>query len=404
MKVLEAMVRSAIDRSHAVQRSQLLTQAAQADLNEAKAAGLPRADLTLGYGRGATESGTTSGSADEYSRASITVSAPIYDGGRTRALTDYREHLSKVSEFDMQAAHEEISRAVVLLALDRSRFYKQGQVYTQHVNRLACMTRMLERITKVDKGRQSEQVQARKTLGDARLALQRSRSEKRQVETSLRRLVGQQLPNLEGLTTILLGTPSLEKLKQAALDSTDLNRLSAQASAAGSLAGSVATQRRPTVNWELAHQRNSIGVESRQWRAGINVAIPIFNFGAGHAARAASYRAQAARLSLNDATEERLSRLTRIHDHAIELAAQAKAVDKILQNSDRLRQYTLKQWRKLGRRSLFDVMSTERDHYGLRVNHVNTLHDRQQANAQLESISKGLIAWLDLTPSPVSDQ
>ena len=42
----------------------------------------------------------------------------------------------------------------------------------------------------------------------------------------------------------------------------------------------------------------------------------------------------------------------------------------------------------------FDVMSTERDHYGLRIAHVNALHDRQLANVLLWSLGKGITAWL----------
>jgi outer membrane protein TolC len=48
----------------------------------------------------------------------------------------------------------------------------------------------------------------------------------------------------------------------------------------------------------------------------------------------------------------------------------------------------------MGRRSLFDVIAAESDHYNLRVQYVNALHDGQQMNATLTSLGTGLSDWL----------
>jgi outer membrane protein TolC len=66
----------------------------------------------------------------------------------------------------------------------------------------------------------------------------------------------------------------------------------------------------------------------------------------------------------------------------------------VLRDSDRVRNFTLQQWQQLGRRSLFDVMAAEGDHYGLRVAYVNALYDGEQANALLRSLGLGIGAWL----------
>ena len=58
------------------------------------------------------------------------------------------------------------------------------------------------------------------------------------------------------------------------------------------------------------------------------------------------------------------------------------------------RGFTLQQWQQLGRRSLFDVMSAEAEHYNLRVSYVNALHDQQQLNANLLSLGRGVLEWL----------
>ena len=69
-------------------------------------------------------------------------------------------------------------------------------------------------------------------------------------------------------------------------------------------------------------------------------------------------------------------------------------MDAVLRDSERLRDATLQQWQQLGRRSLFDVMSAESDHFNLRIAYVNALHDGYQASAQLRSLGSGLTAWL----------
>ena len=53
----------------------------------------------------------------------------------------------------------------------------------------------------------------------------------------------------------------------------------------------------------------------------------------------------------------------------------------VLRQSDKVRQAPLQQWSQLGRRSLFDVMSTEGDHFNLRVAYVNALYDGYLANS-----------------------
>ena len=55
--------------------------------------------------------------------------------------------------------------------------------------------------------------------------------------------------------------------------------------------------------------------------------------------------------------------------------------------------WTRRYW-SLTRDGLFDVIAAETDHYNLRVQYVNALHDGQQMNAMLTSLGTGLTAWL----------
>jgi outer membrane protein TolC len=73
----------------------------------------------------------------------------------------------------------------------------------------------------------------------------------------------------------------------------------------------------------------------------------------------------------------------------------ARSVIEILHNSELVRNFTLQQWQQLGRRSLFDVMAAEGDHYNMRVQYVDALYDTQQSNALLWSLGLGLAVHLE---------
>ena len=72
----------------------------------------------------------------------------------------------------------------------------------------------------------------------------------------------------------------------------------------------------------------------------------------------------------------------------------ARRVGAVLRDSEQVRNFTLQQWQQLGRRSLFDVMGAESDHFNLRISYVNALHDGQQLNANLLSLGRGVTEWL----------
>ena len=96
----------------------------------------------------------------------------------------------------------------------------------------------------------------------------------------------------------------------------------------------------------------------------------------------------------NDALEARKERMTEVHEQAEHAMERARRVVEILHNTELVRNYTLQQWQQLGKRSLFDVMASEGDHYSMRVQYVDALYDTQQSNALLWSLGLGLAVHL----------
>ena len=122
--------------------------------------------------------------------------------------------------------------------------------------------------------------------------------------------------------------------------------------------------------------------------------MPLLNPAIGYSPQAARKRAEAANLQRAEALAQRRQRIVEVHEQAGAAFDRLKRVGLVLRDSDRLRNFTLQQWQQMGRRSLFDVIAAETDHYNLRVQYINALHDGQQMNAMLTSLGTGLSDWL----------
>ena len=232
----------------------------------------------------------------------------------------------------------------------------------------------------------------------AELQQQQSTSQARQVEARLRRVVGDGLPGTEGMAALLLAVPDLPELLSAAERAADIAQLDANAAALGAMARAVEAGNRPQLSWTVG--ANSLlaagGASPRSagLSAGVTISVPLLNPAIQHSTQAARQRAEAATLQRADQLELRRQRIVESHEQAGAAFDRLRRVSLVLRDSDRLRNFTLQQWQQLGRRSLFDVIAAESEHYTLRVQYVNALHDGQQMNATLTSLGQGLTAWL----------
>lgn len=399
---LRDLIAQSLAHSQAIGAVRLLAEAAAIDVEEARAARYPRASLTAGLARAAS----TIDSREQYdgsiARGGLNITAPIYDGGRTTESIGWRQHLADAARLGQIDAQEQIALQTLSLALDLDRYDRRAQVAQQQAARMGCMVDSLERAVAADQGRRSELDQARKTLQEAQLTQSRSAASKRQVELRLRRFTGKPPPSLEGLDSVLDAAPLLEELVASSAQSSALRQLAAQANAADAQTRAIAASGKPRIDLALDGSRTAGAIENTTWQIGLNLVVPLYDAGLSRAADAAARRAEAARLQLADSTEARASRLADVHDQADALARDSVALDAILDNSARVREATLAQWQRLGRRSLFDVMSAERDHFSLRIAQVDAQHDRQQANALLWSLGVGVDAWLSSSPIPAA--
>ncbi len=391
---LQNMVNEALRRSNAVGAAQLLADAAQSDVKEVKAQKMPLATLSASLGG----SGQTVDGIDErggQARVTLGVAAPLYDFGRIDSLTDWRSSLAESARLGQLSLQEQVALQTVSLAVERSRYRLQAQVYQQYARKMGCLVEALQTIVRSDRGRTSELVQANKTLQQAEISQAQTLSMVKQIETRLSRFVGNELPDTDGMPALLLALPPLEDSMADAERATDIAQLTAQAEAADNYSKSVVAGQRPQIGWSLNTSKIQGAGNATVWQAGVNVNVPLYNAGSDPAAASARMRAQAARLQRADALEGRKYRMAEVYEQGTASFDRARRVIDVLRDSDRVRNYTLQQWQQLGRRSLFDVMSAESEHYALRVAYVNALYDGQQANALLRSLGTGLRMWLE---------
>jgi outer membrane protein, adhesin transport system len=403
-QVLQLMVRDALARSNAVGASALLAEAAVQDINETRAAQAVQANLGGGFGPGGNKTVGIAETSATQLRASVSVSKTVYDGGRVDRLVDWRTQLAESARYGHLSQQEQISLMTVTLALERSRYRSQTQVYRQSTRKMSCLVEALETIVRADRGRASELVQAQKSLQQAELAQEQSQSMVRQIEIRLRRLVGDGLPSADGLSTVFSGVPPLAQLVADVEKSADIAALDAQAAAAGRYAAAVEVSGRPVVSlaatgnaavsYNGSQGGNRGNVQNGSYSVGVLFSVPLLNPGLESATDAARKRAQAARLQRADEVETRRFRVAEVHEQALSSIDRARRVAEVLRESEQVRNFTLQQWQQLGRRSLFDVMGAESEHYSLRVAYVNALHDVQMLNANLLALGRGVSEWL----------
>ncbi len=395
---LQTLVQDAILRSNGIGAARLLAEAAEQDVEEARAAKKPMATLTGSINPSLSGGSGSENSAQLQGRAGVALSQTLFDGGRSDRIIDWRGRQAEAARMGLLSTQEQIALATLSLAFERSRYRMQASIYSQHVRKMGCLVEALDTIVSADKGRTSEQVQARKQLQMAELQQAQAASQARQVEAKLRRIVGDGLPGTEGMSTLLLAVPDLPDVLAAAERSVEIGQLDANAAALREMARAVEASSKPQVGWNLGGSAG-VGAGNGSTRnaslsAGVSLSIPLMNTGIDHSIQAARKRAEAARLQRAEVLELRRQRIVEAHEQVTAAFDRLRRVGLVLRDSDRLRNFTLQQWQQLGRRSLFDVIAAESDHYNLRVQYINALHDGQQTNASLLSLGVGISSWL----------
>ncbi len=396
MTQLQAISREAAKRSASLGAARLLAEAAEFDLTETKAGRWPTVSVNGTLGAIGNQVGQNDPVRQKQASVSLNVSANLYDGGRLRQLMAYRNELLGAARYGAAVTQDQVVLEAISAALERSRYKLQAQVYQQYMRKMSCLVEALEGIVAEDKGRTSELIQVRKTQAQTELQRDQALAQSRQSELKLRKLVGDLNVTGDGFTLPLSVVPEIGEINRQIEFGSDAQQLRTQADAADAYAQAVAAGQRPQLNWNVGKtEARQGGTPVSSWQAGVTLSYSLFNgFSDDAAAQAALRRAQATRSQLTDLLNTKYARTAEVYDIATSAFDRAKRYVDVLRDSERVRNFTFQQWSQIGKRSLFDVMSAESDHFNLRISYVNALYDGYQATAQLRAMGSGLSAWV----------
>ena len=108
-----------------------LAEAAQQDTEEARAAKRLQASANAYVGPALSHSAGSTDTSPAQMRAGLTLSQMLFDGGRSDRLIDWREQLAEAARLGQLNAQEQLALTTISLALDRSRYRIQTQIFDQ---------------------------------------------------------------------------------------------------------------------------------------------------------------------------------------------------------------------------------------------------------------------------------
>ncbi|HEY1092441.1 MAG TPA: TolC family protein, partial [Burkholderiaceae bacterium] len=219
---IQQLVQRALARNKGLDAATLLAQAARDDWEEARAQRLPTVSASTTIANAGSKSlGYPLIRGQSYTGA-LSASVPIWDGGRLQKITSFRAQLAESARQGLISSEQQLALQTVSLAMDRSRYQLQIQVYSQYVRKMSCLVEALEAIVQNDRGRASELVQAQKSRMQAELSVEQTRIALRQTEVRLRRYVGDELPPSASYAALLPKVPDLAQMQQDAERAADV--------------------------------------------------------------------------------------------------------------------------------------------------------------------------------------
>ncbi|MDL4915143.1 MAG: TolC family protein [Enterobacterales bacterium endosymbiont of Blomia tropicalis] len=397
---LEQTINQALAYSPEIKVADADSSAAHYDIDQVKGQRWPQVQLgttapMASFGSGAAPGQRRPGD----SSLAVSVTTTLFDWGRNSESIDGATQQAKASVHQYNYTRQQIAYSTVNELIDLSRYRQNQDITLRYVERMRELVNMLNEITKTDRGRYSELVQARAKLLAAETALQRVREQLRQSEIKLSRLTGQPvtLPKKFDWTM----RPILPSLVMSRLaNHPSLLKAQAESSAAEHQAAAVKAGSLPQINWVVSKNtaKDSYG-NDEQWYTGVNVQWNIFSGGSDKAAiLASSARASASKSQYTQSRmdmEYQIKNLTLSRDTA---EMQAREYKKLSQETDKVSKIYYEQWLRLGKRTLLDVLTAENDRYNNHIAAVNAEHDVYSNNITLIAMANMLFEWLNIHP------
>jgi len=325
----------------------------------------------------------------------VSVNTPILDWGRIGNQVDNSLETAKAARYSKEYSREQLAYNTVSELMNMSRYQSSKSVAMGYVGRMKELVAMLSEITRADRGRESELVQAKAKLMSAQASLDNIEHQLSASKIKLVRLLGAEPVLPEALSwqdTVIPASVAIGSLDKNPM----MLNLQSKVRAAEYEAESIKSAALPQVNWVVSKStsKDSNGNEAG-WYTGLNVEWEAFSGGSQRAAQMtarakANVAQQQYEVSYKD-LEYQINYQVQVRDSSF---LRADDYDRLSGETDRVRRMFYEQWYHLGKRTLLDVLTAENDHFNNQLSAINNRYDGYISNINVIASASMLLSWM----------
>jgi adhesin transport system outer membrane protein len=373
---VKKLVRHSLEYSPALREASYVAGAARQEINAAKGSRLPQVTINSGTTTYTGEIPTNSRPDRPY--YSVNATMPVYDFGRIAAQIKGRQASYEASSarYAQQANVLAIESVATCLQYTKQRaLFSVADDYLQTVQKLA------DRLTIVidaDPGRRGELVQVRSRLLQANQAKENARSTGREFQVRLDRLLGSDMHVLcDGIGSSFYEKPDLEEIRAKVQENPQVKAFNFDYEVALRQLDQIKATRNPQIQAIAAHAPVASGISNNYFQSfTISASIPLYDGKVLESnERAALERANASAERVDQTIKQLDSDYRERYQEAAGALRRAGEYVKLLEINDQVRKDFFVQWYALGRRSLFELLAMELEHYNLQQGYFTSLFD-----------------------------
>lgn len=396
-EVFHRAVALSLAQNPTVREAQAAYLATRDDIRVAKGQRFPQVDIAVQSNPQQFGANANNGAVRDTTTESLRAVTPVLDWGKASYEIEAREQASEAAKQRLIQARETVANETITAMLQVAKQTRLVAVTDSYMDRNKRLVEMLTQIVEIDPGRGSELVQARSRLLQSMASKDQTLSRLRDAKSALLRL----LPN-DAVEIPVNVTETAIPVTELAAALSALDRhpvvLQAQADAESALlsAKALARSNLPSLSWVVSKSsaRDALNRES-PWLSQFQLNFGASRGGSADAAeRAAIARADAARERSRQARLDIEFRLRGVAEEAGSQLERARVYRDISPQTDQVREAFYEQWYTLGKRSLFDLLNAEGDHFSTVSIQINSLFDGLIAASRLKAEIADLTRWL----------
>lgn len=401
---LSWVIAKAVERSSDVREKRRQGNAARLDVQESEGAKYPQIDFSAQsrWSQGLSGGASSNDELNGRPSYSLNLALPVFDAGRIERVIDSKSATLNAQEARLQGAVLSAAGDAVLASIELARVRAQIACADLYLKRIQELADMLSKITREDPGRLGELTQARSRVLQAELNRASLLTRAEQARVLFEKWVGPTEAEVDLLGLAFIEMPKIDAALEglnhhpAVLES--IYAVQAEQNSARAIEAAQA----PQVSFVASRSPVSPGLSGDYANyAGVALSYTAFKGYAGQAAsRAAVERALGARERQDQVAMDRMTIVRALHAVAGAQLKRAADYAQMLNESNAVRRDFFEQWYQLGRRSLFELLASESEHYSLQAGYLDTLHDAFSALARLRIESGGFAAEIDVPARP----